>query len=171
MEWKSFQIHICVALESKMTGKNLCQFDVIADINSRANKKLSIAKFKTSRVIAYALKPWGKKSLSVCSTSWSVLRWNMMKVAAQMQLHFIHMVPSQPRLKRLSRNTEPDHCSGRWCKVEEACRSLILTDDLSKWIFWPKPGATATTHPAFCLSLLLQRIDRLCSCTCFQYSY
>lgn len=96
-----------------MTGKNLCQFDLIADKNPRANKQLSIAKIKTSRVIAYSLKPYGKKSLSVCSTSWSVLGWNMMKVAAQMQLDFIHMVPSQPRLKRLNRNIEPDHCSGR----------------------------------------------------------
>lgn len=108
---KCFQ-YTCVALEDKMAGRNLCQFDLIADKKPRANKQLSIAKIKISRVIAYSLKPKGKKCLSVCSTSCSVLRWNTLNVAAQMQLDFIHAVPSQPRLKRLSQNTGPDRCSG-----------------------------------------------------------
>jgi len=85
-----------------MTGRNLCQIDLIADKKPRANQQLSIAKIKTSRVIAYSSKPQAKKSVSVSSTSWSVLRWNMLNVAAQMQLNFNHVVPSQSRLKRFS---------------------------------------------------------------------
>ena len=53
---KSFH-YISVALEDKMTGRNLCQFDLIADKKPRATKQLSIAKIKISRVIAYSLKP------------------------------------------------------------------------------------------------------------------
>lgn len=91
-----------MAPEDKMTGRNLCQTDLIADKKPRTNKQLSIAKIKIVRVIAYSLKPQGKKSLSVCSTGWSVLRWNTLNIAAQMQLDFIHTVPIQSRLKSLS---------------------------------------------------------------------
>lgn len=115
-----------------MTGRNLCQIDLIADKKPRANKQLSIAKIKIGRVIAYSLKPQGKKSLSVCSTSWSVLRWKTLNIAAQMQLDFIHVVPVQSRLKRLSRNIGPDCCCERRCEAEAACTSLIVTEDFQE---------------------------------------
>lgn len=56
--------YVCVALENKVTGRNLCQIDFTADKKPRANKQLSIAKIKIARVIAYSMKPQGKKKNS-----------------------------------------------------------------------------------------------------------
>lgn len=139
-----------------MTGRNLCQINITADKKPRASKQLSIAKIKIARVIAYSMKPQGKKSLSVFSTSWSVLRWNMLNFAAQMQLDFIHKVPIQSRLKRLHWNIGPAHCSGE-------VQSNLMTS--KKRAFIPKPGVSTMMNPVFCLSLLPYSISRLCSCS------
>lgn len=56
-----------VAPEGKMTGINLCQIALTSAEKPRASKQLSIAKIKVIRVIAYFLKPQGKKSPSDCS--------------------------------------------------------------------------------------------------------